>query len=112
MKAVRFLRGMSFYLDVSLYKMSLALFLIASSHVSRSIIVLWSIQRYLLVETLFKVETGQLLSIADQWTGFFMVRVIVQKFWLRIYENHLLIIYVSNTLQFFHITPNMLIEIL
>ena len=110
MKAVSFLRGMSFYLDVSLYKMSLALSLIASSHVSRSIIVLWSIQRYLLVETLFKVETGQLLSMADQWTGFFMIRAI--KFWLRIYENHLLIIYVSNTLQFFHITPTKLIEIL
>ena len=57
------LNGMDFYFDLSLRK--LFPFLITNSHVSRNLITLWSIQRYLLVETRFYVETGQLVIRAD-----------------------------------------------
>ena len=52
-------------------------FFITSSHVSRYIIVLWSIERLLLVEAPFHVENGQLLSIAEGLTGLYMVCVVL-----------------------------------
>ena len=46
---------------------------------SENVIALWSLLRFLLVETRFHVETGQLLSNADRLTGFYIVRFIVYK---------------------------------
>ena len=61
--------GIVFYFDVSLHELPLSSFLNTSSHVSKNIIILWFIQRFLLIETHFHVETGQLLTSVDQLTG-------------------------------------------
>ena len=46
---------------------------------SENVIALWSLLRFLLVETRFHVETRQLLSNADRLTAFYMVRFMVYK---------------------------------
>ena len=61
--------------DSTLYE--LFSFLITNSQVSRNLIALQSIERYLLVETRFHVETDQLASSGDRLTGSYMVHLIV-----------------------------------
>ena len=107
---------MGFYLDVSLYELSLSSFLIKNYQMLRNIIVSWSIQRFPLLETHFHVETGELQSSAGQLTGFFMMRLIVDKVFFEniIYRNQLCVKTCndSNTLQLIHISPNIVSGIL
>ena len=75
----------------------------------RNLIALQSIQIYVMVETRFYLETGQLVSSED-WLILYGAPYSIEGFsW--IYQNHLLTIGVkicnsSNTLQFFHIPPS------
>ena len=102
-----FLRVVGFYLDVFLYE--LYSFSIINSRVPRNFIALQSIQIYVMVETRFDLETGQLVSSED-WLILYGAPYSIEGFsW--IYQNDLLKIGVkicnsSNTLQFFHIPPS------
>ena len=98
---------MGFYLDVSLCELPLSSFLITKFYVSINIILLWSIQRFLLVETHLQMETGHLLSSADPIYWFLYVAPL-QKVFQITDKNNLLITHNDsvNTLQFFFTYPS------
>ena len=114
------LHGMGFYSNVSLYELFLSSFLLTNSHLPRNRIVLWSIQRFLLVETRFHVETGQLVidkecrSIA--WFQY-SVPYSIKSFLKNLSESFInnlcaKICNSFNTLKFFHIPLNIVSGIL
>ena len=82
---------------------------------SRNVILVWSFQKFILVETRFHVETSLLVRNGDQLNDFYMVQVVgfLGNYLERIINNSCVkICSSSNTLQFFDRSPNNVITIL